>query len=188
MSKHTPSLHPDANLVKACLRGDSASQRALYEQHKRAMFRICLRYASSTQDAEDYLQEGFVKVFKDLEQYRMEGPLGAWIRKVVINTILQQLRKRRIRFTDTELSDLEYNHRTEDDIPGNLDAEMITKYIQALPDGYRTVFNMFAIEGFTHQEIADTLGISTGTSKSQLSKARAMLRNRLETIHSPESI
>lgn len=181
-------MHSDAQLVKACLHGDGASQRALYEQHKIPMFRICLRYADSRQDAEDYLQEGFVKVFKDLGQFRMEGPLGAWIRKVMINTILQQLRKRRITFSNAELSDLEGKYHTEGDIPGNLDAQMLTNYIQALPDGYRTVFNMFAVEGFTHQEIADTMGITVGTSKSQLSKARAMLKNRLAAIHSPERI
>ncbi len=181
-------MHPDTQLVQACLRGDSASQRLLYERYKSPMFRICLRYGGSKQDAEDFLQDGFVRVFKDLQQYRMEGPLGAWIRKVVINSILQQLRKRRIVYSDTELSDLEGLHMTEEDIPGNLDAEILTRYIQALPDGYRTVFNMFVIEGFTHQEIAEALSINVGTSKSQLSKARGMLRSWLATIHSPESI
>jgi len=181
-------LHPDAKLVKACLQGDSTSQRALYEQFQRPMFRICLRYAASRQDAEDYLQEGFVKVFKDLGQFRMEGPLGAWIRKVMVNTILQQLRKRRITFSDGELSDFEASLSTDDNIPGNLDAQMLTKYIQALPDGYRTVFNMFAVEGFTHQEIADTMGITVGTSKSQLSKARAVLKTQLTAVYSHEKI
>jgi len=152
------------------------------------MFRICLRYAGTKQEAEDYLQEGFVKVFKDLQQYRMEGPLGAWIRKVVLNTILQQLRRRKIAFSDADVNDLETRYLTDEDITGNLDAEILTTYIQGLPDGYRTVFNMFVIEGFTHQEIADTLKIQVGTSKSQLSKARAMLKVRLASIHSPESI
>ena len=181
-------MHPDAHLVRACLQGDGSSQRLLYEQYKRPMFRICLRYAGTKQEAEDYLQEGFVKVFKDLQQYRMEGPLGAWIRKVVLNTILQQLRRRKIAFSDADVNDLEARYLTDEDITGNLDAEILTTYIQGLPDGYRTVFNMFVIEGFTHQEIADTLKIQVGTSKSQLSKARAMLKVRLASIHSPESI
>lgn len=186
--KYRHPLHADAELVRACLHGDTASQRLLYEQHSRPMFRICLRYANSRQDAEDYLQEGFVRVFKDLGQFRMEGPLGAWIRKVIVNSILQQLRKRRLQFTDAELSDLEGLHATEEDIPGNLDAEKLTTYIQALPEGYRTVFNMFVIEGFTHQEIAERLEITVGTSKSQLSKARAMLKTWLSPIYTPESI
>jgi RNA polymerase sigma-70 factor (ECF subfamily) len=186
--KYGRPLHPDAQLVQACLRGDSASQRLLYEQYRRPMFRICLRYGSSRQDAEDFLQEGFVRVFKDLRQYRMEGPLGAWIRKVVLNSILQHLRKRRLVFSGAELSDLEGLHAADEDIPGNLDAEILTRYIQALPDGYRTVFNMFVIEGYTHQEIAEELAITVGTSKSQLSKARGMLRSWLTHIHSPENI
>lgn len=127
-------------------------------------------------------------VFRDLRQFRMEGPLGAWIRKVMVNSILQQLRKRRIRFSDAELSDLEGLHTTQNDIPGNLDAEKLTTYIQALPEGYRTVFNMFVVEGFTHQEIAERLEITVGTSKSQLSKARAMLKTWLAPIYTPENI
>jgi RNA polymerase sigma-70 factor (ECF subfamily) len=183
--------HPllsDADIVRACLRGDHTAQQQLYEQYKRPMFRICLRYGASRQDAEDFLQDAFVRVFRDLGQFRMEGPLGAWIRKVVVNTILQQLRKRRLLISDVEISEIDTHHNTEDDIPGNLDAEILTKYIQALPYGYRTVFNMFVIEGFTHQEIAETLSITVGTSKSQLSKARQMLKSRLVGIVSPEGI
>lgn len=186
--KHEHPLHPDAQLVRACLQEDSHSQRLLYEQYKRPMFRICLRYASSKQEAEDFLQDGFVKVFKDLAQFRMEGPLGAWIRKVILNTVLQHLRKRKLTFADLELSEKDVQMTTDEDIPGNLDAEILTTYIQTLPDGYRTIFNMFVVEGFTHQEIANTLKITVGTSKSQLSKARAMLRTKLTAIHSPESI
>lgn len=181
-------MHPDVQLVQACLEGEARSQRLLYEQFKRPMFRICLRYAANRQEAEDFLQDGFVKVFKDLWQYRMEGPLGAWIRKVVLNTILQQLRKRKLAFSDIDTNEVDAQMSTDDDIPGNLDAEILTTYIQKLPDGYRTVFNMFVIEGYTHQEIADALNITVGTSKSQLSKARAMLRTNLAAIHSPESI
>lgn len=181
-------MHPDAPLVKACLKGDGKSQRLLYEHYKKPVFRMCLRYACCREEAEDYLQDGFVKVFKDLAQYRMEGPLGAWIRKVVLNTILQQLRKKRLLFTEKEPADLDNPPVTNEDLPGNLDVEILTNYIQTLPDGYRTVFNMFAIEGFTHQEIAETLNITVGTSKSQLSKARALLKARLSMIHTTEQI
>jgi RNA polymerase sigma-70 factor (ECF subfamily) len=186
--KDQDSLHPDAPLVRACLRGDRGSHHLLYEEYKRPMFRICLRYAARREDAEDYLQEAFIRVFKDLKQYRMEGPLGAWIRKVVVNSILQQLRKRKITFSDVEINDVADLHATEDDIPGNLDAEILTNYIQRLPDGYRTVFNMYVIEGFTHQEIGDMLGISDGTSKSQLSKARALLRTQITALQSYENL
>lgn len=156
----------------------------LYEQYFRQMFRICLRYARTTEDAEDYLQEAFVRVFHDLRQFRMEGPLGAWIRRVVINTVLQQLRRRKIVFSGDDVGDFTNINAPDKDLPGNLDAELLTRYIQNLPDGYRVVFNMYAIEGYTHQEIADTLGIQVGTSKSQLSKARAMLRSRISALYS----
>lgn len=152
------------------------------------MFRVCLRYAASREDAEDYLQEGFVRVFRDLRQYRREGPLGAWIRKVMVNSILQHLRKKRVVFADAEPAFLESQYSYEDDLPGNLDAEILTNYIQTLPDGYRAVFNMYVIEGFTHQEIADTMGITVGTSKSQLSKARAMLRTKIIALQSQENL
>jgi len=181
-------LHSDAQLVRACLRGDQGSQQRLYEQYKRQMYRVCLRYAASREDAEDYLQEAFIRVFRDLRQFRMEGPLGAWIRKVVVNSILQQLRKRKLDFSDTDISELEHLSAREEDVPGNLDAQILTKYIQGLPDGYRTVFNMYVIEGFTHQEIGNMLGISSGTSKSQLSKARAMLRTKITALYTQEKI
>jgi RNA polymerase sigma-70 factor (ECF subfamily) len=182
------SLHPDADLVGACLRGERASQKLLYDQYQRQMFRVCLRYAGTKQEAEDFLQDGFIRVFKDLQQYRKEGPLGAWIRKVILNTIFQHFRKRKIDISSAELNDLETEFTHEEDLPGNLDAEILTRYIQALPEGYRTVFNMFAIEGYTHQEIAEHLGINIGTSKSQLSKARTLLKSKLAAIHSAEGI
>lgn len=186
--KYRDILHPDAQLVMACLRGDASSQRRLYVQYQRQMFRICLRYAGSREEAEDFLQEGFVRVFRDLGQYRMEGPLGAWIRRVILNAIFQHLRKRKLVLSDTPAGDLENDLATNEDLPGNLDAEILTNLIQALPDGYRTVFNMFAIEGYTHPEIAEILGISVGTSKSQLFKARALLQAQVAALHKPAQI
>jgi RNA polymerase sigma-70 factor (ECF subfamily) len=172
----------DARLVKQCLRGDRNSQRELYELHERDMFRICLRYAGSREEAEDMMQDGFVRIFQDLKQFKGEGPLGAWMHKVMVRSALQHLRKHASRpdfFEDVgKLND--YSH--EEDLAGRLDAEVLTREIQTLPRGYRTVFNLFVMEEYTHEEIADTLGISVSTSKSQLHKARARLKKRLEQI------
>lgn len=181
-------LHADETLVRSCVAGDLRSQRQLYDQYKRSMFRLCLRYADSREDAEDYLQEGFVRVFRDLHQFRMEGELGGWIRKVVLNVVLQQLRKKKRLFVSTEIEKVQHTIAIEHDYNGNIDAKFLTRVIQQLPAGYRTVFNMYVVDGYTHREIAGELDISVGTSKSQLSKAKAMLREQLGSIYEREKV
>ena len=188
ISKYHESLHPDAQLVRACLAGDLNSQRELYERYKQQMFRLCLRYASCRQDAEDFLQDGFLKVFKDLHQYRQQGPLGAWMRKVMVNTILQHFRRQKQIFSSVEVQALADHYHEDEQITSALDAETLTQHIQQLPDGYRVVFNMYVVEGYPHKDIARELGISIGTSKSQLSKAKTMLRTRLKGIFTEEKV
>ncbi len=165
----------DNQLAKKCQKGNPTAQRALYEKYKVPMFRLCLRYARDRPGAEDILQEGFIKVFKDIKGYKGTGALGGWIRKVMVNTALAQIRK------DAKLFVVE-NLDSATDVPGlediysMLEAKALTKLIQKLPDGYRIVFNMYVVEGYAHKEIADQLQITTSTSKSQLSKAKAHLR------------
>lgn len=145
------------------------------------MFRLCLRYAGGREEAEDLLQEGFIKVFSDLHQFRGEGPLGGWIRRVILNVALQHVRRQK---QAPAVLDIE----TVPDVPDEnanslyiqLRAKALTALIQQLPVGYRTVFNLFVMEGYSHREIAGMLDISENTSKSQLSKAKAMLRRMLE--------
>ncbi|MDX1409257.1 MAG: RNA polymerase sigma factor, partial [Saprospiraceae bacterium] len=170
------------------LAGDLNSQRELYERYKQQMFRLCLRYASCRQDAEDFLQDGFLKVFKDLHQYRQQGPLGAWMRKVMVNTILQHFRRQKQIFSSVEVQALADHYHEDEQITSALDAETLTQHIQQLPDGYRVVFNMYVVEGYPHKDIARELGISIGTSKSQLSKAKTMLRTRLKGIFTEEKV
>ena len=146
------------------------------------MFRVCLRYGKDRAEAEDMLQDGFIKVFTDLHQYKSSGALGGWIRKVIVNVALMHIRKKRVLFSVTEISDLSNELRTDENIFAEINAKALTKIIQQLPDGYRTVFNLYAIEGFSHKEIGEKLKISVGTSKSQLSKAKAMLRMMIEKI------
>jgi len=171
----------DQELVSGVLRGSPQHQTALYKQYSVPMFRVLLRFARDRAEAEDMLQDGFVRVFRDMAQFRGEGALGGWIRRIMVNTALSHLRRQRDFLRDTgDFTPFENRFRTEEDFASNLDAETLMKYLQKLPPGYRTVFNLYAIEGFSHEEIADQLSISIGTSKSQLFKAREFLKRMLD--------
>jgi RNA polymerase sigma-70 factor (ECF subfamily) len=171
------SPYSDQELVQGVLRGSTAHQSALYRMYCVPMFRVVLRYARDRAEAEDMLQDGFIKVFNDMRQFRGEGALGGWIRRIMINSALSHLRKKRDFLVETpDFLPFENKLRTDEDIVSNMDAERLMKLLQKLPPGYRAVFNLYAIEGYTHEEIAGELGISVGTSKSQLFKARDQLR------------
>jgi len=171
----------DQELVSGVLRGSPAHQTALYRQYSVPMFRVLLRFARDKAEAEDMLQDGFVRVYRDMIQYRGDGALGGWIRRIMVNTALSHLRKQRDFLRDTgDFTPFENRLRTEEDFASNLDAETLLKYLQKLPPGYRAVFNLYAIDGFSHEEIAEQLGISIGTSKSQLFKAREYLKKILD--------
>ncbi|TAE60866.1 MAG: RNA polymerase sigma factor [Bacteroidetes bacterium] len=175
-------MNTEEQILQGCLAGDRQAQRTLYERFKNQMFVQCLRYADSREEAEDILHEGFVKVFRDLHQYSGQGPLGAWIRKVMVNTALQQLRKNQRLIPTTQI---EHVPDTGDDDPviqafeGNNARELI-RLLQSLPAGYRTVLNLYVLEGYSHKEIAEQLQINVSTSKSQLLRAKEMLRKKLE--------
>ena len=170
----------ERKLLEGCLKKDKNAQRQLYERYKVPMFRLCLRYAKDKPEAEDILQEGFIKVFTDLPKYRGEGALGGWIRRVILNIALQHLRKQKKIFPTVEIEEVSESRAAEEVIFSGFGARELTKMIQKLPRGYQTVFNLYVIEGFSHKEIADQLGFTVNTSKSQLSKAKAMLRRMLE--------
>ncbi|UOR06852.1 sigma-70 family RNA polymerase sigma factor [Hymenobacter aerilatus] len=168
----------DADLIAACRQGNSRAQKLLYERFAGLMLSVCLRYLRHREDAEEVMIGGFVKVFRALDQYRNEGSFEGWIRRIMVNEALGQLRRK------------EPLHLAIDDVPSTaavtpatadtqLQADDMLALLAELPAGYRTVFNLYALEGYSHPEIAELLGISEGTSKSQLSKARAMLQRRL---------
>ncbi len=145
------------------------------------MFGVCLRYAKNQMEAEDFLQEGFIRVFKNIKQYNGSGSLEGWIRRVVINVCLEIIRKEKtMLFINREEYQTDY---TDNPITEYYDTEYLLKAIQSLSEGYRTVFNLYAIEGYSHKEIAGLLEISEGTSKSQLARARQLLQSKL-TMHS----
>jgi len=169
----------DEQLVDALLRQDAGAQRQLYERYSRRMFGICLRYAKSHEEAEDLLQEGYLKVFQKISSYKHEGSLEGWIRKVIVNTALDYLRKQKINWTGLDSVPEQAEPPL---IMEQMNTKNLLKVIQELPTGFRTVFNLYAIEGYTHKEIGELLGISENTSKSQYSRARASLIELLGEI------
>lgn len=171
-------------IIRACREGDRAAQRQLYEASKRKMFVMCLRYARSREDAEDILQEGYVKVFRDIHQYSGEGNFEGWMRKVIVNTALQFLRKQRSRPFEVDFEEhafrFEYQAAESGDDIGKERTEEILELMQDMPDGFRTVLNLYILEGYSHAEISEICGISVGTSKSQLNRAKAYLKKKIE--------
>src|ERR1700741_3548975 len=162
-------------LVKDCLRNKPEAQRQLYEHFAEAMLGVCYRYTKSIRDAEDILQEGFIKVFFNLRQYRNDGELGAWIRRIMVTTALNFLKRNR-NYRDQMYFPPEHLHPViNEDASAILQAKEIAELIRQLPPGYQTIFNLHAIEGYSHVEIGRILGIKEGTSRSQYARARALL-------------
>ncbi len=162
-------------LLRDCLKGKASAQRELYAHFANMMLGLCYRYTKSLADAEDVLQEGFIKVFKNLHQYNGSGELGAWIRKIMVNTAINYLKKgNRYQY---DLSFVEKGlHPVSNENPElELNAKELADLIRQLPTGYQTIFNMHAVEGYKHVEIGKILGINEGTSKSQYARARALL-------------
>jgi RNA polymerase sigma-70 factor (ECF subfamily) len=168
--------------LTACLRGDRLAQKQFFEHFKGKMFALCLRYAHSREDAEDILQEGFVKAFRDLHQYTGEGNFEGWLRKVFVNTALQHLKKQKKAPPIFELNDYDVAEESpEPFFAGEPPARNMIRILQQLPEGFRTIFNLHVLEGYSHPEISEILGISVGTSKSQLLRAKACFRKLLES-------
>lgn len=174
-------MKEDLNILEGCKKGDQKAQALLYHRYKAKLFVLCLRYADSYEEAEDFLQDGFIHIFKDLYRFQPFGSLEAWMRKVVVNVALQHIRKKRRLFQTTEISPMISQLESNENPFSDLSAKNLIRMIQTLPTGYRTVFNLFVIEGYSHQEIGELLEISEGTSKSQLSRAKAVLREMLKS-------
>lgn len=174
----------DEELLAGCLNKDGDSQKALFAKYGERMMGLCLRYAGSREEAQDYLQEGFIKVFEKLGQYNGSGALGGWISTVMVNTALIQLRKKKREGYSEDIGEM-YNLSTSDhDILDKMSADELMQVVTSMPPGYRAVFNLFAIEGFSHKEIADKMEISESTSKTQFHKAKAYLKKRIEELNS----
>ena len=173
--------YTESELVKGCQEGEPAYQRALYQQYNRLMFGVCLRYADNHDDAKDILQDGFVKVFKHIGTFQGKGSFEGWVRRIMVHTSIEHYRRnsRYFMVDIEEAGDMEFDA----DVLSVLSKNEILKLISELPAGYRTVFNLYVVEGYSHQEIADILGISEGTSKSQLSRAKKILQEKLRKLN-----
>lgn len=172
----------ELTIVDKCVEGDQIAQRKLFEMFAPKMLGVCLRYAKSKEQAEDVLQDGFVKVFTKLSAYKKEGSLEGWIRRIMVNTSLDQIRKNAKFMNNVSMNDVDYKVEFDGQILSSLMEEDLLNLIKEMPDGYRMVFNLFAIEGFSHKEIAEKLSISENTSKSQYSRAKSYLRIKVEEL------
>ncbi len=165
-------------LIKACKRNDRRAQERIYKMYASKMYALCLKYSRSKEEAEDNLQDGFITVFEKIDQFGFKGSFEGWIKRIMINTALQKYRERNV-----------LNLVREEDISGmvevdeqatSLPLDYLLDKIQHLPNQYRLVFNLYVLDGYSHKEVARMLGISEGTSKSNLSRARNLLRKRIE--------
>jgi RNA polymerase sigma-70 factor (ECF subfamily) len=173
----------EQQIIEGCARHDRKSQKALYDKHSRFLLGICLRYAADKAEAEDILQESFLKIFFNIKDYSGTGSFIGWLRKVAVNTAITHYHKNlkfRYHLEIEEYVSIETGVSSfEDDF---FTADELYKVMNELPPGYRMVFNLYAVEGYKHKEIAEMLGIDTNTSKSQYSRAKAALRDKLEEL------
>jgi RNA polymerase sigma-70 factor (ECF subfamily) len=167
----------EIDLLADCLKGKQQAQEALYQQFSPTMFATCLRYMADEMRAEEVMVAGFLKVFTNLAKFKKEGSFEGWIRKIMVNEALTELRKRKMYLEPLENAKYQY---ADIDTDTDFEAEELLLLIEKLPTGYRTVFNLYAIEGYSHKEIAEMLEISEGTSKSQLNRARAILQKHIQ--------
>ena len=168
-------------LIRDCLKGKLPAQKQLYELYAEQMLAICYRYTRSASDAEDVLQEGFVKVYQHLGQFKSEGELGAWIRRIMVNSALNFLKKNKKYQSEMYFTE-EYLHPiAEENASHRIEAKELADLIRQLPQGYQVIFNLHAVEGYSHVEIGEMLGISNGTSRSQYARARKLLISWIDT-------
>jgi RNA polymerase sigma-70 factor (ECF subfamily) len=166
-------------MLRGCIRNVAVAQQELYYMYSPRMLSLCYRYAKSREDAEDMLQEGFIKVFTQIKQFQNRGALEGWIRKIIVHTCINNLKKNK-KFTESvDLIHASGVYIREETIPSIVQAKQVVECIRLLPIGYRTVLNLYAIEGYSHREIATMLDIEESTSRSQYTRAKAMLEDIL---------
>jgi len=172
----------DQELIEACLRNERKYQEALYRKYADQMYRVAKTYAKDEDEAADVLQDGFINVFRNLHRYKFQGSFEGWIRRIIVNKALEHYRsKKRKEEVIREFS--EHQNLSVDDVLSSIQAQEIVKMVNLLPDKAGMVLKLYAIEGYAHREIADLMGISEGTSKSQLNRARGLLREQINKLH-----
>ncbi len=167
-----------AKLIEGCKRNDQSCYKSLYDRYAMRLMTIALRYSNNTFEAEDILQESFIRIFRTIHSFGYKGSFEGWLKKIVVHTAINHFHKHKKHFPQAEENAREPDTDCEE-VLDRIGADELISAIQSLPDGYRMVFNLYELEGYTHKEIGDILGISEGTSKSQLSKAKSLLRKLL---------
>lgn len=170
-------------IVRGCLNGDRRDQELLYRRYSPKLYGACLQYTGNDEEARDVLQEGFIKIFGNLPQYKFEGSFEGWMRRIIVNTALEKYRRRYNLYRVDDIDSIDEPEASPDagDYAG-LEVQDMLGLIRELPPKYRMVFNLYAIEGYSHKEISTLMNITEGTSKSNLSRARAILQRRLEVF------
>ncbi len=178
-----PAFNDERQLIRACLANKRRAQTTLYNHYKGKMYGVCLRYAKSEAQAQDFLQEGFLKVFKSLSQYRFEVPVEYWMKRIIVNACISELRRKKEPLNQAlpieTIGELKEEGQATLDT-SQLSTTQLLHFIQKLPEGYRAVFNLYAIEGYDHQEISEIMSISAGTSRSQYARARKLLAKQVK--------
>lgn len=173
----------EKHLVKNSLKKEELALEELYKQFAPKMFGVCLRYARNRMDAEDILQDGFIKVFNNLKSFRNLGSIEGWLRRIMINTAINYYKKPSTHYhTNVDTDTMEDNEIYDEDIISDITTKELLSYIRDLPEGYRMVFNLYAIEGYKHKEIGEMLDISENTSKSQLAMAKKVLQEKIKIL------
>lgn len=180
MSQNQVHTMTDEEMAQGCQKKNPIAQRQLYDLYSKRMLGVCMRYCKDRAEAEDIMQNAFIKVFENIEQFRGSGSLEGWIRKIMVNTALNQYRKNKVSMQTLTLTNQEYLAPSVDYTNEHVDAKDLLKLIKTLPPGFQAVFNLYAIEGYSHKEIGGMLGIEEGTSKSQYSRARTYLQKCLK--------
>ena len=172
----TDLLEQPAQLIQACINGDRYSQSRLYEQFAPKMFGVCMRYSKNREEAEEIMQEGFVQVFKSLHTFKYAGSFEGWIRKIMVYSAIQHYRTKSKMYQVVDIENSQAVEMGNEEIIARLQKKELLKLVQALPTSYRMVFNLYVFEGMKHREIAEELGISEGTSKSNFFDAKRLLQ------------
>jgi RNA polymerase sigma-70 factor (ECF subfamily) len=176
-------MHSEEELINQCLENNAQAQEDFYRRYAPKMYGVCLRFAKNKMEADDILQEGFIKVFVNLKSFRNEGSLEGWVRRTIVNTAINYYKKNAKYMKDTGIEQAETMQNLDSTILDKISVESLLKLIRELPSGYRMVFNLNVIEGYTHKEISEILEISENTSKSQLSRARQTLQKKVKELY-----
>ena len=174
--------YTDEELIKGCIRNDRKYQELLYRKFSKTMYAVCLSYAKDRSAGQDILQDGFVKVFEKIKTYQSEGSLEGWIRRIITNTAIDHYRKRATLNKFIDFDPEPSDHNGQNTVSDSLHAEELLQQVRKLPDGAQVIFNLYAVEGFSHKEISEKLQISEGTSKSQVNRARTLLQKLLNDL------